>query len=136
MKRNLKLALLILLCVLLIPFELFFRTITGIMIVGTIDREIECYTMRKDIFEYVLENKDSIELESSDKYQEFFYAATGLQDGGTTFGYYYAPDNDYYLHGEPYRNGLRFNGFPDDDTDWYYTEQICENWFYYEIHDG
>lgn len=25
---------------------------------------------------------------------------------------------------------------PDDSTDWYYSERICENWFYYEIHDG
>lgn len=19
---------------------------------------------------------------------------------------------------------------------WFYTERICENWFYYEVHDG
>jgi len=28
------------------------------------------------------------------------------------------------------------DGYPDDPTDWYYMERICENWFYYEVHDG
>ena len=36
----------------------------------------------------------------------------------------------------PYRHGYRTYGIPDEDTDWYYEERICENWFYYEIHDG
>ena len=79
---------------------------------------------------------DSIELTNPNSYQEFLYEATGLQDGGVEYGYYYAPDDDYALRGEPYRNGYRIYGIPDDDTDWYYTERICENWFYYEIHDG
>lgn len=92
--------------------------------------------IKNEIFAYVTQNKDSIALEDPDKYQEYFYTATGLQDGGVEYGYYYNPDDDYILARKPYRTGYRTNGIPDDPSDWYYEERICENWFYYEIHDG
>lgn len=127
MKRNLKFALLILLCVLLIPFELFFRTITGIMIVGTIGREIECYTMRKDIFEYVLENKDSIELEDPRQDQKFRYHRWALADTAVEYGYYYTPHPEQLYLGKEYRKGYLDKGFDYQ----IYSEEICDNWFYY-----
>lgn len=92
--------------------------------------------IRNEVFTYVLENKNSIELHDMSRSQEFFYTATGLSIGGIEYGYYYAPDNDYHLKGEPYKKGFRVFGIPDEPTDWYYTERICVNWFYYEIHDG
>lgn len=98
--------------------------------------EVQRLQIRNEIFTLVQENAQNIELSSSDSYQEFFYTATGLQDGGVEYGYYYSPDDDYCLQGEPYRRGYRTYGIPDDSTDWYYSERICENWFYYEIHDG
>ena len=98
--------------------------------------ELQRYQIRNKIYAYVQENTHSIELTNPDNYQEFFYTATGLQDGGVEYGYYYSPDDDHCLQGEPYRNGYRTYGIPDDSTDWYYSERICQNWFYYEIHDG
>lgn len=123
---------LLILAILLAPFILLCLLLVGLSIFG----EVQRCQIRNEIFSYVQKNTDSIKLTSPDSYQEFFYAATGQQDGGVEYGYYYAPDDDYALYGEPYRKGYRIYGIPDDDTDWYYTERICENWFYYEIHDG
>ena len=120
------------LAILLTPFILIGLVLAGLSIFS----EIRRFQIRNEIFSYVQENSDNIELTNSNSYQEFSYSTTGLQDCGVEYGYYYAPDDDYALHGEQYRNGYRIYGIPDDDTDWYYTERICENWFYYEIHDG
>lgn len=92
--------------------------------------------IRNEIFDYVLENHANSDIGIPNGYQEFVYATTGLLDGGVEYGYYYSPDDDHCLQGEPYRRGYRTYGIPDDETDWYYSERICENWFYYEIHDG
>ena len=123
---------LLIIAILLAPLILFYLLLAGLFIFG----EVQRCQIRNEIFSYVQENSDAIERTNPNSYQEFFYTATGLQDGGVEYGYYYAPDDDYALHGESYRNGYRIYGIPDDDTDWYYTEWICENWFYYEIHDG
>ena len=123
---------LLIIAISLAPLILCYLLLAGVFIFG----EVQRCQIRNEIFSYVQKNSDAIELTNPNSYQEFFYTATGLQDGGVEYGYYYAPDDDYALHGEPYRNGYRIYGIPDDDTDWYYTERICENWFYYEIHDG
>ena len=123
---------LLIIAILLAPLILFCLLRVSLQIFS----EVQRCQIRNDIFSYVQENSDAIELTNSNSYQNFFYAATGLQDSGVEYGYYYAPDDNYALHGEAYRNGYRIYGIPDDDTDWYYSERICENWFYYEIHDG
>lgn len=123
---------LLIIVILLAPLILLGLLLAGLSILG----EVQYCQIRNEIFSYVEENFDRIELTNPNGYQKFFYTATGLQDGGVEYGYYYTPDDDYVLSGEPYRNGYRIYGIPDDDTDWYYTERICENWFYYEIHDG
>ena len=123
---------LLIIAILLAPFILFSLLFASLSIVS----EVQRCQIRNEIFSYVQENLNNIELSNPNRSQDFFYTATGLQDSGVEYGYYYAPDDDYALHGEPYRNGYRIYGIPDDDTDWYYTERICENWFYYEIHDG
>ena len=120
------------LAIMLAPFILFCLLLAGL----SVFRDVRYRQIRNEIFSYVQKNADRIELDSPDTYQEFFYTSTGLQDGGVEYGYYYDPDDDYAFCGEPYRKGYRTYGIPDDDTDWYYTERICENWFYYEIHDG
>lgn len=101
-----------------------------------ISGQVQRYQIRNEIFEYVIENKDEIELENPALRQEFYYKPTGLSISGVEYGYVYNPRNDFSYGGEKYRNGYRTYGIPDEDTDWYYEERICENWFYYEIHDG
>ena len=96
--------------------------------------KIENRMMRKEIMEYVLENKDHIEV--SEANQRFPYAYTGLAIAGVEYGYYFNAEDRFEMKGKPYRNGFRVDGYPDEPTDWYYTERICENWFYYEVHDG
>lgn len=95
----------------LIPVVLLSPLIIGIMafvlplpflyISGQVERD----QIRCKVFLYVLENRNTIELENPNSQQEFFYTATGLQDGGVEYGYYYAPDDDHAFRGEPYRKG-------------------------------
>ena len=111
---------------------LFFMPLPIVYIAGQVERN----QIRNEIFEYVIENKDEIDLENPALRQEFYYKPTGLSISGVEYGYVYNPRNDFSYGGEKYRNGYRTYGIPDEDTDWYYEERICENWFYYEIHDG
>lgn len=117
----------------LIVIVVLWFILLGIVYIGG---QVERSHIRREIFSYVQENAEIIELNDPNNYQEFFYTATGLQDGGVEYGYYFSPNNEYTLQGDPYRKGYRIYGIPDDHSDWYYSERICENWFYYEIHDG
>lgn len=123
---------LILISPLILFYGVFFAGLPVVYIAGQIDRN----QIRDEIFEYVIENKDEIALENPALRQEFYYKSTGLSISGVEYGYIYNPRNDFSYGGEKYRNGFRTYGIPDEDTDWYYEERICENWFYYEIHDG
>lgn len=129
-------ALLLIPVILVSPLILFYGVFFAGLPILYIAGQIERNQIRDEIFEYVLENKDDIKLENLARRQEFYYTSTGLSIGGVEYGYIYSPSNDYSYGGEKYRNGYRTYGIPDEDTDWYYEERICENWFYYEIHDG
>ena len=118
----------------LLPILAGFFLITAPYWIGFIHREIETRTMWKEVTEYVLENKDQIEV--TETRQIFPYAYTGLAIAGVEYGYYYDAEDQFEMEDDPYRNGYRTDGYPDDPTDWYYTVRICENWFYYEVHDG
>lgn len=129
-------AILLIPVILISPLILFYGVFfAGLPVVGFAG-QIESNQIRNEIFKYVLENKDEIELKNPALRQEFYYKSTGLSIGGVEYGYIYSPSNDYSYGGEKYRNGYRTYGIPDEDTDWYFEERICENWFYYEIHDG
>ena len=121
-----------LICIILIALTILLSPIIAIYMYG----KVQNFRIRNDVFEYVLENKDAIELKNKNESEEFIFTTTGLSIGGVEYGYYYSPYNDYSMTGEPNKKGYRINGIPDESTDWYYTERICENWFYYEIHDG
>ena len=131
-KNRTKMAVVILLVPLILIILLLCIVLVGLSIFPVVQR----LHIHNDIFSHVQKNSKTIELINSTSYQEFFYTSTGLQDGSVEYGYYYSPDDDYCLQGEPYRNGFRTFGIPDDSTDWYYSERIFPNWFYYEIHDG
>ncbi len=150
--------LLTLLIVILIPvaklivFALFLSAI--FLAIGVHD-DIEQAKIRKEIFSYVLENKDTIEIDSPLGHQAFHYFSTGSWDTEINYGYYYSPEDVYLFayedplydesgiygprlslkHSMPYRKGYRDDGLYGDDQDWYYTEKICANWYYYELHD-
>lgn len=126
------LRLLMYICIILLAVTILLSPIMAISIYG----KVQNFRIRNDVFAYVLENKNNIELHDKNDRQEFFFTATGLSIGGVEYGYYYSPDDDYSIKGESYKKGYRINGIPDEPTDWYYTERICENWFYYELHDG
>lgn len=121
-----KKALLIVLVVLLLISAPFW----GAFVYGKIENRIMC----REVSNYVLENKDSIEV--TENYLNFVYKTTGTVSAGVEYGYYYDAHDQFAMNGNPCRDGIRVDGYPDDPTDWYYTERICENWFYYEVHDG
>ena len=102
----------------------------GALVYGKIENRVMCWSVSN----YVLENRDSIVV--IDDHQSFVYKTTGMVSAGVEYGYYFDAYDQFDMKGIPYHNGIRVDGYPDDSTDWYYTERICENWFYYEVHDG
>ena len=100
------------------------------LVYGKIENRVMCWK----VSDYVLENKGSIAV--AEDHQSFVYKTTGMVSAGVEYGYYYDAEDRFEMKDEPYRNGYRTYGYPDDRADWYYTERICENWFYYEVHDG
>ena len=121
-----------LVCIILLTITILLSPLIAVHVYG----KFQNHRIRNEVFSLVFETKDSIKLDDVNQSQEFFYTATGLSIGGVEYGYYYSPNDDYSIKGESYKRGYRTYGIPDESTDWYYTERICENWFYYEIHDG
>ena len=122
-----------------IPVIIVIVLIFAIGTIGVWHASWEWGTIQKEVMTYVLENKDSIELNAPRGYQSFVYTYTPTFDGGIEFGYYYSEDNTY--NGDTseknrYRKGYRTDNYGGDPFDWYYTEKICDYWFYYEGHDG
>lgn len=117
--------------------------------------DVEQCRIQEEITAYVLANKDSIEIDAPFGDQAFHYTSTGSWDTEVNYGYYYSPEdiflfthkNPLYDEGgiygvplsleysTPCRNGYRDDGIYGDAHDWYYTEKICDNWYYYELHD-
>ena len=132
---------LIVLVVLLSPILLLILGWLLFLLVVIISSNIKANTIKREIFSYVTENRVLLE-ESVEKHKRIDYASTGLQDGGVTYGYYYSETEAEYYDKErqdperAYRSGVRIDGYPEDPTDWLYTERICGNWYYYEVHDG
>ena len=117
--------------------------------------DMEQSKIQKEITAYVLENKDTIEIDSPLGHQAFHHFGTGSWDTEVNYGYYYSPEDVHLFiyenplfdgsgiygvplsseNSTPYKNGYREDGLYGDDQDWYYTEKICANWYYYELHD-
>lgn len=66
---------------------------------------------------------------------EFECIAEGLMTAGVYAGFYYSPDDEpdsdsvSWLHGELVQDGNGYSYRNGDDC--YYTERICENFYYY-----
>ena len=127
---------------LLTPTALLTPVIVGILLLaviflaGTIYAEIEHWQMRREVFEYVIENKESIDL-TNPQYSQFFeYADWGFLDAGIVYGYFYSPDDESTSNDNEYRGGYRSEGSPHNGDGWGYYEEICDNWYYYEEHYG
>lgn len=131
MNKKAKKALEIVLVMLVFPI-----LIASVLLYGWISVKIEDYTTRNQIIEYVLVNRDSIDVNNNGRYQGFTYSYRGNITAYVEYGYYYSPNDTYQWCDEPYRDGFRTYGVPDEKTDWCYNEKICDNWYYYEIHDG
>ena len=126
----------------LVPVAILVAFLLLFFIIGTIGSwhaSWEWRAIQKEVTAYVLENKESIELNTPGGHQTFVYAYTPTFDGGIEFGYYYSEDNTYNSDTSKenqYRRGYRTDDYGGDPFDWYYTERICDQWFYYEEHDG
>ena len=77
-----------------------------------------------------------------DTYVEFYCGGSGLVPSSSYYGFYYSPDDlplavdvtvTENLRPEGNGFGWKQSGGWDGDN-WYYTERIMENWYYYESH--
>lgn len=98
--------------------------------------EVRDYQIRREVFEYVEEHKDSIELESYEYTQYFVYADWGFGDAGVIYGYYYSPREESFDSDSKYCGGYRHEGPTQYGDGWIYYEEICDHWYYYEEHYG
>ena len=99
--------------------------------IGGIIGHIQDQQIKKDVFEYVLENKDTLQLGALHNHQEFIFTTTGSWDTYVEYGYYYSEDDTYSItptKEREYKNGYRIDTVYGDPLDWYYTEKICDNW--------
>lgn len=140
-KRHIK-WILIPVALILSPVIILVEVFIVIFIIGSISNwhaSLEWEAIQNEITTYVLENKDSIEIDTLYGYQHFEYTYTGFWDASVEFGYYYS-ENDTHngnpTEDERYKNGYRIDGIDGDPVDWYYSEKICDHWYYYELHDG
>lgn len=98
--------------------------------------EIQNYKIRREVFAYVAENIDTIEITNVTYAQQFTYTEWGLVDAGVIYGYIYDPSPNYETAGQKYHGGYRINGATTYGDGWIYYKEICKNWYYYEEHYG
>lgn len=115
---------------------LLFALIFGPFFIAHICSKIEDSKIRNEIVSYVLENHDSITVDSPHTQQYYVYTSWAMADNGVTYGYFYSPRDEYQFSTRKYRNGYLLYGTPNSGEDWGYYEQICDNWYYYEEHYG
>lgn len=126
----------ILLIVIIVVSILFLLLLSPFIAADFLGR-IQNNKIRNEIFDYVLENQAELEQSISGGYKNFVYTTTGLTPTvSAEYGFFYSTSNNYGKYGYKYKTGYRMDAYLDDDFDWYYEERICENWYYYEIHDG
>lgn len=125
----------ILLIVIIVVSILFLLLLSPFIAADFLGR-IQNNKIRNEIFEYVLENKDEIELTDMEHRQYFEYTEKGFIDSGIIYGYFYSPHDEHQNYTRTYRNGYLRYGSPNSGEDWCYFEKICDNWYYYEEHYG
>ena len=139
MKKNTKdliKAISLILAVLLSPYILFVLLLVVLFGAAFVGSEVQHFQIRSEVFAYVEEHKDTIEILHPQNSQYFEYTEWGMIDAGIVYGYAYCPDDRYITCGNKYRGGYRFEGPTTYGDGWYYYEEICENWYYYEEHYG
>ena len=141
-KKALKIILIILSGLLLLPILLFvFGILLGFLIWDiAINKDIS--DNKREIISYVIEHKaDAVD---SNQALAFYYESSGLLEYTFDQGYYFSPDDTFWIvdadiysetasceeplsrkDAKRYRKGYR-------TEDRYYTEKICDNWYYFE----
>ena len=115
---------------------LFLLLLAIVPVVAAISGNTQDRQIRTEIYEFVTENKDFIDLNNPEHIQYFEYYEWGFVDSGVIYGYFYSPDNQCVSYGSKYRKGYRSEGSPNYGNGWVYFEQICDHWYYYEEHYG
>lgn len=126
------------LAAILIPIAILVTLVLAVFFTADWYADMEQSKLQKEITAYVLKNKDTIEINAPYGYQHFEYACTGLVSASVEFGYYYSKNDTHNIStaDNRYKDGYREDGIGSDPVDWYYSEKICNHWYYYEFHDG
>ncbi len=124
MKRAVKYVLIIIGCFLAAVLFIISLFAVPFAIVG-ITGHIQDQKIKNDTFRYVLENKDTIQLNPSVNHQEFIFTTTGSWDTYVEYGYYYSADDTYDIkptEESKYKRGYRYDGIHSDPL-----ERHCAN---------
>ena len=72
------------------------------------------------------------------KIVQFYYSGKGIAPASVYYGFYYSPQNKPITimavsgEKEEFENGYRIQD--PGNEDWYYTEKITDNFYFYEAH--
>ena len=120
----------------IIAAVLFVVLLPFILLYGEVSGRVERAQMRAEVFAYVQENKETL------PHERTVYKEESSFDNLVTYGYYYNDSKDYNrAYGDDNLSfgwliGANGQRIQDRTGDWQYDEKICENWYYFEIHDG
>ena len=101
----------------------------------------DLFKTEHSIKKYVRKNHDTIAVDADSNSSWFFVKDSYVYDVRIELGYYYSAVNKNLFYksdekmggkGYPYGGGLVYS-YRDC---WYFTQPICDNWFYYEYHFG
>ena len=139
-KKPLKIILIVLAALLLLPILVPGLTFLFVAAAWDFSSNLELRENKREIFSCVVEQRATKEATLPEKATAFYYD----HDGFYYQGYYYSPDDTYWRVDANSRNDsaacrrrLRENeakrykkGYRTEDR--YYTEKICDNWYYFE----
>ena len=120
--------------------SVFLGSLPGMLWIHLTNKDIK--NTKNEIFSYVLEYKTTSILDSNYNAAAFYYDTNGFLDYGFDQGYYFSPNDTYQnVYASTYSQSAHCSGELTDAKRYkkgyrtearYYTEKICDNWYYFE----
>ena len=137
-KKVLLIIAIILLCFFLIPGKNYKKQITKIV---QDNQEVlqECVDTNDYERAKKIDGIEKVNYYQSCPYTDFYCYGEGIASSGAEYGFYYSPDDTplgllYASEENLEKDEGGFSYYAPESDDWYYTERIRKNWYYYEAH--